>query len=78
MVSKAGQVLGGELEGFSYAVGSTDVYAIVELPDDVSAAAAAMAVGLSGAGSVETVVLSEPEGVDALAKIATSYRRPGG
>jgi len=77
-VTEALAALGGSLECFYYGFGSTDAYAIVELPGNVEAAAAAVAVGMSGAGSVETVVLIDPEEMDSVAQIATSYRPPGG
>ena len=41
--------MGGRLESFDYAFGDYDVVAIAELPDNVSAAAIAMAVGAGGA-----------------------------
>ena len=37
--------LGGTLETFYFALGGTDAYVIAELPDNVSVAAAALAVG---------------------------------
>lgn len=69
---------GGSLECMYYAFGDTDVYAIAELPDNASAAAVAAAVGLSGTGHVETVVLIEPAEIDAAAAKTYTYRPPGG
>jgi uncharacterized protein with GYD domain len=68
---------GGSLESFYYAFGGTDVYVIVELPDNSTAAAVAM--GVSAAGSVrgETVVLLTPEEIDAAAGKNVTYRPPG-
>ena len=40
--------LGGKLEAFYYAFGEHDVYAIVDVPDVVTAAAVSLAVNASG------------------------------
>ncbi len=69
--------LGGTVEAFYYAFGEDDVYVIVDLPDDVVAAALAMAVGASGAGSIKTTVLLTPEQLDEAAKKSIGYRAPG-
>ena len=50
----------------------------VDLPNHAHAVAASMAVAPSGTGSVDTVVLLEPEVVDEAAGIQTDYRPPGG
>jgi uncharacterized protein with GYD domain len=73
------QGLGGKVESFYFAFGTSDAYIIVDLPDNSSAAAVAAAVGSSGAlSSYETVVLLTPSEVDAAMKKAVSYRPPGG
>jgi uncharacterized protein with GYD domain len=69
--------LGGKMESFHFAFGPTDVYVIVQMPDDTTAAALAMAVGASGTGSIETVKLLTPEEADAARAIDTGYRAPG-
>ena len=69
--------MGGQLESFHFAFGDTDAYVINELPDDTAAAALALAVGASGAASVETVKLLTPAEVDAARGIDTGYRAPG-
>ena len=56
---------GGRLIANYWAFGTDDFFAIVELPDDVSAAAAALTVGASGVGSITTTVLLTDEQVDA-------------
>jgi uncharacterized protein with GYD domain len=70
--------LGGKLESFYFGFGSTDAFVVVELPDNETAAALAMAVGASGAGSVRTTVLLSPEEIDAAAQKQVSYTPPGG
>jgi uncharacterized protein with GYD domain len=69
--------LGGTLETFYYAFGETDAYVIVEVPDNVTAAALALAVNASGAATVKTTVLMTPEEVDQATKKTPSYRPPG-
>ena len=68
---------GGTLEAFYFAFGDHDVYTIVELPDNEAAAAVALTVNAAGGASVRTVVLVEPEEVDAAAKRSADYRPPG-
>jgi uncharacterized protein with GYD domain len=60
-----------------WAFGETDVYTIVELPDNATAAAVSMALSASGAGHCKTVVLLTAEEIDAAAKIDVGFRAPG-
>jgi uncharacterized protein with GYD domain len=69
--------LGGKVESFYYAFGGADVYVIVDLPDDTSAAAIALAVNASGRVALKTTVLLTPEEIDAAAKTVVDYRPPG-
>ena len=69
--------LGGKLETFDFAFGESDVYTIVELPDNEAATAVALAVNGSGRTNVKTIVLVTPEGVDAAAQRSVPYRGPG-
>jgi uncharacterized protein with GYD domain len=69
--------LGGKLESFYYAFGDVDLYAIVDLPDNVSAAAIALAVGQGGGATVKTIVLIPPEDMDKAGKKSVDYRPPG-
>jgi uncharacterized protein with GYD domain len=72
--------VGGTLQGFWYGFGEYDGYAILEAPDNVSAAGAVLAIAAGGAlASVETTVLmTVEETLEALAKSKTiAYRRPG-
>jgi len=69
--------LGGKIEAFYFAFGETDAFAIVDVPDNVSAAAAALAIAASGAVRVKTTVLITPEEMDQAAKKTVSYRPPG-
>jgi uncharacterized protein with GYD domain len=72
--------VGGALHGFWYGFGQYDGYAILEAPDNVSMASAALAINAGGAlASVETTVLmTVEETLDALTKSkGIGYRRPG-
>jgi uncharacterized protein with GYD domain len=69
--------LGGRLEAFYFAFGEDDVYAIAELPDDVTAAAISLTVGASGVINLKTVVLLTPEEIDQATQKSVDYRPPG-
>jgi uncharacterized protein with GYD domain len=77
-VSKAVEGLGGRLESFYFAFGDRDVYVVVELPDNESALALAMAVGSTGAVDIRTTVLLSTEDADAAAEKSVTYTAPGG
>jgi uncharacterized protein with GYD domain len=76
-IDKAVTALGGRLEAFYFAFGGVDAYVIVDLPDNATAAAMALAVGQSGLASTKTVVLLTGEEVDAATKKSVTYRGPG-
>jgi uncharacterized protein with GYD domain len=69
--------LGGSLESFYFAFGESDVYTVVDLPDNETATAIALTVNASGAVAVKTTVLLTPEEVDAAARRSAPYRAPG-
>lgn len=69
--------MGGKLESFYYAFGEHDAYLIIELPDDITAAAVCLRVNSSGMVSISTTVLLSPEEIDKASKISVSYRAPG-
>jgi len=68
----------GKLHGFWLAFGEFDVVAIAEVPDNVSAAALAMAIGASGSMSAyrTTPLMSVAESVAAMKKAATVGYQP--
>jgi len=68
---------GGSLESFYFAFGDADVYATIDMPDNVSVASVAMTVSASGAVSAKTVVLLTPEEVDEAAQKSVHYVPPG-
>ena len=69
--------VGGKVESFYYAFGDTDAYVIVDVPDNVTAAAIALTVAASGAVNLKTTVLMTPEEVDQATKKSLAYRAPG-
>ena len=69
--------VGGKLESFYFAFGDPDAYVVVDLPDNESAAAVAIAVNTGGGATVKTVALLTPEEIDAAAKRSVDYRPPG-
>lgn len=68
---------GGKVESFYYAFGDKDVFVVVDAPDNVSAAAVALAVNASGMVSTTTTPLLTPEEVDEATKKSVKYRAPG-
>jgi uncharacterized protein with GYD domain len=69
--------VGGKVESFYYAFGDVDAYLVVDVPDNVAAAAIALTVGASGEVKVKTTVLMTPEEVDQATKKSPAYRAPG-
>jgi len=69
--------LGGKVESFYFAFGGSDVFVIVDMPDHVSAAAAALTVSAGGGATTKTISLITPEEMDAAAKMQATYRPPG-
>ena len=77
MIEQLIKGMGGTLEAFYYAFGETDVFAIADLPDNVTTAAFALAVSAAGTAIVQTTVLITPEEVDQAVKKSVDYRPPG-
>ena len=76
-IAALAESVGGQLESLYFAFGDHDVYVIVDLPDNESAAAVALTVNSAGGAAVRTVVLLTAEEVDAAAKRSVDYRPPG-
>ena len=69
--------VGARVEAFYFAFGEGDVYAIVDAPDNVSMAAASLAINASGAVSTKTVVLLTAEEIDQATRKTPTYQPPG-
>ena len=78
IVRKPIEKLGGSIGGFWMAFGDYDVIAIIDMPDNVSAAAFALAIAGGGAcKNVKTTpLLSADEGVAAMKKAGSSGYKP--
>ncbi len=74
---KVAESVGGRLESFHFALGDTDAYVVVDLPDAASAAAIALAVSAGGGASASTVVLLTPEEMDGAVRKSPAYTPPG-
>lgn len=72
------EAVGGKVESFYFAFGDTDAYVIADVPDNVSAAAAALTVCAGGGARIRTVSLLTPAEIDAAVAKKTTYRPPGG
>jgi uncharacterized protein with GYD domain len=69
--------LGGQLESFYYAFGEWDVVCIADMPNNINAATASIAIAASGAAHTKTVILLTPEEIDEAAEKSFYYRPPG-
>ena len=69
--------LGGSLETFYFAFGEADAYIIIDMPDNVSAAAASLIATTSGGVMNRMVVLLTSDEIDAATKKQVNYRAPG-
>ncbi len=76
-VSDAVAGLGGKVEAFYFSFGKYDVAVVAQVPDNVSAAALALAVGASGLVHTQTTPLLSVEEADAALAMAVKYRGPG-
>ena len=68
---------GCTLESLYFAFGDTDVYCIVDAPDNATVAGVSLATGALGAVQLKTTVLLTPQEMDAAAKKGAAYRPPG-
>ena len=76
-VQAAVNSLGGKVDAFYYAFGADDAVIIMDLPDNVAAAALALTTSGKGAVRVRTTPLLTVEEVDRALEIQTKYRAPG-
>lgn len=79
-VRKVAEKLGGSMEAFWLAFGDYDIVGVAEMPDNINAAAFAMAVTAGGScKSVKTTpLLSLEEGLEAMKKAGSSGYKPVG
>jgi uncharacterized protein with GYD domain len=76
IVEEAARSVGGSLDAFYYAFGDTDVYAIIDMPDNATTAGLALTIAASGIVTIKVTVLLTPEEIDQSAKTSATYRPP--
>jgi uncharacterized protein with GYD domain len=76
-VKKSVKSLGGKVQSFHFAFGAEDAVVVVDLPDNIAAAALGLAVSSTGLTSAKTVVLLTPAEIDEAAKRQVTYTPPG-
>ena len=74
-VAKMAESVGGKLESFYFAFGGVDAFVIVDLPDNVTAAAVARRQSRAER-RVKTVVLLTPEDMDKPPRSPSIFGRP--
>jgi uncharacterized protein with GYD domain len=77
-VTTAVEGVGGKLECLYFALGEDDVYAIADLPDNITAAALGIAISAAGLARTRTTALMTVEEVDRALEKTINYRGPGG
>src|SRR3984885_3766558 len=75
-VKKHLEDVGGKLESMYFAFGDVDCFVIVDLPDNVSAAALSLAVNESGLIASKAIVLLTPEEMDQAGKKKVHFSGP--
>jgi uncharacterized protein with GYD domain len=76
VVEKLLKSLGGHLEAFYFAFGENDAYLILDVPDNLTAAAISLAVAGAGATRMKTIELLTPEEIDQAMKKHVHYDPP--
>jgi uncharacterized protein with GYD domain len=76
-VQAAVKAAGGKVEVFYYAFGADDAIIILDLPDNVTAAAVGLTIAGSGAVRARTTPLLTVEEVDKALEVKMRYRAPG-
>src|ERR1700729_2521417 len=77
VVEKLLKSLGGRLEAFYFAFGENDAYLILDVPDNLTAAAISLAVAGAGATRMKTIELLTPEEIDRAMEKHVEYVPPG-
>jgi uncharacterized protein with GYD domain len=76
-VSRFAESAGGKLDAYYFAFGQHDVVAIVDFPDNVSAAAVSVAANGSGMVDLAMTPLITPEEMDQAVEKSGTLRVPG-
>ena len=75
-VQKMVESLGGRLDAFYFVFGENDVHIVLDLPENLTAAAISLAVMSTGAARMKTTVLLTPEEIDQAVKTRVDYHPP--
>src|SRR5260370_8365095 len=75
-VQKMVESLGGRLDAFYFVFGENDVHVILDLPENLTAAAISLAVMSTGAAPMRTTVLLTSEAIDPAVKTPVDYPPP--
>ena len=76
-MARLAESLGGKLEAYYYAFGDDDLFAIWDMPDNVTVAAVSIMVNASGTANAKVTVLLTPEDVDKAVKTSVDFSPPG-
>src|SRR5258707_4678859 len=74
VVQKMVESLGGRIDAFYFVFGENDVHVILDLPENLTAAAISLAVMSTGAARTKTTVLLTPEEIDAAVEKTGDYK----
>ena len=65
------------MDAFYFVFGENDVHVILDLPENLTAAALSLVVMSTGAARIRTTVLLTPEEIDQAVKTQVEYNPPG-
>jgi uncharacterized protein with GYD domain len=77
VATRAIEGLGGKIEAFYFSFGAHDAAIIVDLPDNIAAAALSLAVSSTGSVRLATTPLLTAEEMDHASQKKTAYKAPG-
>jgi uncharacterized protein with GYD domain len=76
-IEKLFKSVGCKIESLYFAFGDTDLFVILDAPNNVTAAGLSLFVTAAGAASTKVTVLLTPAEIDEAIKINPAYRLPG-
>lgn len=69
--------VGGTLDCFYFAFGDSDIYGILDAPDDAAAVAGSLLINSTGAVNISLTPLLDPTTIDAASNVGGAYTPPG-
>ncbi len=77
-IEQMSKSVGAKVEAIYFAFGESDVFVLIDAPDNASVAAVSLTAAAAGvATNIRTTVLLTPEEMDQATKKSVSYRPPG-